>query len=201
MRPESDAGVNASFPRHFQQRSATACFLGRVSAGYSVLGPWPGGLGPRGPWRGSGAAAARAVSSRLQPRTININLRTNSDERRVRATRTNMKPEAPTDDLDGLHSLLRDWEVARPLPAGFGDRVWRRIAQDEASTGAPWVLLTNWLADKLTRPALAIGYLTVLALAGLVAGSWQARVASEHAAATLSSRYVQMVDPYRMPPP
>jgi len=40
---------------------------------------------------------------------------------------------------------------------------------------------------------------TILLLAGLLAGYWQVRIARAHNEETLSSRYVQMVAPFQNP--
>ena len=51
----------------------------------------------------------------------------------------------------------------------------------------------------LSRPALAASYVAVLLMAGVVAGYWQARTTNAQVDDHLSSRYVQMVDPYQNP--
>jgi hypothetical protein len=62
-----------------------------------------------------------------------------------------------------------------------------------------WGEFQDWIAHLLVRPSLAVGYAVILLLAGVAAGSWQARVGAQRASETLGSRYVQMLDPYQMP--
>ena len=97
-----------------------------------------------------------------------------------------------------LSRVLREWTVQAQLPPRFEDSVWHRIEQAETWDPA-WKILLTRLAAGLARPALATSYLAVLLLAGLLAGYWQARAATAHAAEQLSARYVQLVDPYQMP--
>ena len=61
------------------------------------------------------------------------------------------------------------------------------------------LLKTCRFAIALTRPRLATSYVAALLATGLIAGYWQAKVASAHAEAQLSARYVQVIDPYQMP--
>jgi hypothetical protein len=97
---------------------------------------------------------------------------------------------------DPLSKLLHEWKVATPLPLGMQDQVWHRI--ERANTRqAPWVLILRQVSSLFTRPALAAGYVTFLLVAGLAAGYWQARAANAQVDVQLSSRYVQMIDPYR----
>jgi hypothetical protein len=97
-----------------------------------------------------------------------------------------------------LEKVLREWEVKDPLPPRFGDQVWQRIAREEAQGPAePWWGLIDWVGRALARPSLAVSYIAVLLVAGVLAGYWQARSASERAAEELGARYVQMMAPYR----
>ena|SRR5436309_4388618 len=109
-----------------------------------------------------------------------------------------MKPELPTDPDKSLHRALREWEIKEPLPPRFGERVWQRIAREEAQAPANfWTLLSNWLAHALARPALAASYVTVLLMVGLLAGYWHAQSEKARTLESLSARYVQMLDPYQ----
>ncbi len=105
--------------------------------------------------------------------------------------------EANLDRL--LHQTLSKWLVQdRHLPPHFGEQVWRRIERIESHASA--TLYTQFaaaLSNALARPSLALSYLTLLLLAGLLAGYLQARVERAHTVETLSSRYVQMMDPYQ----
>jgi len=101
-----------------------------------------------------------------------------------------MKPE-------NLDRALREWEIHDPLPPRFQERVWQRIAREEAQTLInPWSLFSNWLGQLLARPSMAVSYLVLLLFSGLLAGYWQARVEQTHTLEQLGSRYVQMLDPY-----
>lgn len=99
-----------------------------------------------------------------------------------------------------LSKTLRTWQVTAALPPRFEDKVWQRIARQEA--GAPaglWPDLIGLVSRALARPAIAAGYVTVLLLAGLAAGYWHAEQENVQSAEHLGVRYVQMMDPYQMP--
>jgi hypothetical protein len=92
--------------------------------------------------------------------------------------------------------VLRTWQVEAKLPPRFQEGVWRQIERLE--TAAPdWLLLCRRFGAALTRPTLAVSYVTLLLLAGLLAGYWQAQLTRARTEQTLGSRYVQMVDPYQ----
>ena len=105
------------------------------------------------------------------------------------------KPNGPERELG---KVLRDWEVREPLPPRFGERVWQRIAREEAQ-GVPniWRLLADWLNGVMSRPSRAVSYLTVLLLAGVLAGYWHARQDNTRALENLGARYVQMMEPFQ----
>ena len=111
---------------------------------------------------------------------------------------TKMNPERS--DSDGLSRLLHEWDVKAGLPPRFQENVWRRIelAQSQDSI---WRTLARRLMEGLARPSLATSYVTILLVAGLGAGYWQARTANAQAEEALSLRYVHMVDPYQSPRP
>jgi len=112
-----------------------------------------------------------------------------------------MKPENSGHDDAVLSGLLREWKVDSDLPPRFSEQVWRRIERGEtAATFSPWASLWNRIAQAFARPSLAAGYVAVLLLAGLAAGYFQARIGTERVQDELSTRYVQMVDPYQRPP-
>jgi hypothetical protein len=109
-----------------------------------------------------------------------------------------MKSENPTPSDEALRQVLHQWQVGAHLPPRFQEQVWRRIEHSEAQAQAPaWILLFHRLTAALARPSLAVSYVTLLLLAGLLAGYWQVRIAKAHNDEALGSRYVQMVDPYR----
>ena len=94
--------------------------------------------------------------------------------------------------------MLREWEIKETLPPRFQERVWERIAREEARrVESVWVLVQKRFAQLLARPALAGSYLAVLLLAGLLAGYWQARAEQARTLEQLGARYVQMLDPYQ----
>ena len=102
------------------------------------------------------------------------------------------------DDMNPEDRMLREWEIKETLPPRFQERVWQRIAREEAKgIESVWVLARRRFAQLLVRPALAGSYLAVLLLAGLLAGYWQARVEQARTLEQLGSRYVQMLDPYQ----
>ena len=98
-----------------------------------------------------------------------------------------------------LDNALRAWEVKDPLPPRFREQVWRRIERSEAlgPTGL-WPEIILRLAKALTRPSVALSYVSVLVLAGVLAGFLQARLERTRTLETLSARYVQVLDPYQM---
>jgi hypothetical protein len=111
-----------------------------------------------------------------------------------------MNGNEQTESDAALNAVLRDWRVNAALPPRFQEQVWQRIARQETPTTAtPWALLVSWVEQTLARPALAASYVTVLLLAGLATGYWQARLEGARTSAELGSRYVQMVDPYQQP--
>ena len=62
---------------------------------------------------------------------------------------------------------------------------------------SPWAVLKAWLAVTLPRPAFAFSYVSVLLVAGLLAGYWHARVDTTKWDKILAGRYVQAVDPFQ----
>jgi len=111
-----------------------------------------------------------------------------------------MSPKNSPEDNGALGKLLREWKVESPLPPRFEDHVWQRIAREELPALAGfWTQLAHWIGSALARPSLAAGYVALLLAAGLLAGYCQARAEKGHALEMLSSRYVQMVDPYQAP--
>jgi hypothetical protein len=96
-----------------------------------------------------------------------------------------------------IDRLVQEWRVETPLPAGFKQAVWRRVAA-QAGTPAisPVEALRDWLARQFARPAWSIGYAMLLLSAGLVTGYWQASAQTERWNQLMASRYVQSVDPY-----
>jgi hypothetical protein len=110
-----------------------------------------------------------------------------------------MKPKNSSPDDRQFDQLLHEWKVGSTLPPRFDEQVWRRIAAEETPASNPANLLGNWITRLVTRTSFAFSYATILLLAGLLAGLWQARETSHRTSETLSARYVQMIDPYQTP--
>ena len=111
-----------------------------------------------------------------------------------------MTPENSTENDAGLRKVLRQWAVKDPLPPRFREQVWERIARAETRVPeAPWTLLGRWIGGLMARPSLAVSYITLLVLTGLVAGYWHARSDTARMSEELGTRYVQMLDPYQGP--
>jgi hypothetical protein len=112
-----------------------------------------------------------------------------------------MKDSNAIEDAGPLRELLAAWRVEAVLPPRFQARVWRRIEQRAVRPEfGGWTELFNALGAALARPRLAVSYVILLLAAGLLAGYWQGRLAQTRAEETLGARYVQMLDPYQMPP-
>ena len=111
-----------------------------------------------------------------------------------------MKPNDAMEDPGRLREVLATWQVKATLPPRFQERVWQRIEQRTTQPAAGvWTQFLNEIAAALSRPRLAMSYVTVLLAVGLLAGFWHGQRAKTRTAETLSARYVQMLDPYQMP--
>lgn len=116
-----------------------------------------------------------------------------------------MKPERAFENPEPLRQLMREWSVITPLSPRFQEGVWHRIERVE-SNAAPEAMTTLWSVIKvrlmaaLPRPAVAVTYLTVLFVAGMAVGYWQAQNQTAHLEKDLGMRYLQSVDPYQKPP-
>jgi hypothetical protein len=109
-----------------------------------------------------------------------------------------MTPQNQSNSDGLLQSALHEWRLKDPLPPHFREQVWRRIELAEAQAPEElWSRFATWFGQALARPRMAAGYVTVLLLAGLLAGYWQARVEKTRTIESLSSRYVKMIDPYQ----
>ena len=110
-----------------------------------------------------------------------------------------MKQREQSEADRGLDSVLREWAVKDPLPPRFHEQVWHRIARaEDQDTGGLWSQFVRWLNNTFTRPSVALSYVTVLVLAGVLAGLLQARVERTRTLEQLSTSYVQALDPYQM---
>src|SRR5437867_4316007 len=125
----------------------------------------------------------RATGSYCRPRAMSV-----------------MQPELPSENPEPVRKLLREWKVNAPLPPQFAEGVWRRIERaDVAGKPSLWVALRHWLSTAVPRPAVAVGYVTVLLVAGVATGYVQARNETVRVKGELGVRYVQSVDPYQKP--
>lgn len=98
---------------------------------------------------------------------------------------------------DPLHEVLKSWRVDAPLPPGFERGVWQRIERSRSSPAPSfWRLISDWIANTLPRPALAVSYIATLAVIGVGAGWGQARQETTRIKGEISQRYVQTLDPY-----
>ena len=107
-----------------------------------------------------------------------------------------MKPNQPDSD-PVLSRVLRTWQPGAELPPRFQERVWQRIADDEARPSVSlWDVLRQWLDTRFRRPAVALAYVTVLMGIGLTTGYLHARSDATQIQSELRARYVQTVDPF-----
>lgn len=101
---------------------------------------------------------------------------------------------------EALRQVLRQWKVDAQLPPRFQEQVWRQIERSEPQVPMPaWVLLWQRVTAALARPSLAASYVTLLLLAGLLAGYWQVRITRAQAEENMGVRYVQLVAPFQNP--
>jgi len=98
---------------------------------------------------------------------------------------------------DKLDRVLREWRVEAPLPPRFQEQVWQRIERAEVRAVSLAEALRAWLAAAFARPAFAVAYVSVLAVAGLALGFFQASQKSAQLERQLEARYVQALDPYQ----
>ncbi|SRR5258706_1355699 len=96
-----------------------------------------------------------------------------------------------------LDTMLKRWQSEENLAPRFEERVWKRIAHAEAKRPSRWAAFWLEIWAGLSRPSLAAVYLALLLLTGMAGGYYHARLAESHTLDELSTRYVQMVDPYQ----
>jgi hypothetical protein len=107
-----------------------------------------------------------------------------------------MESHKPSESDAALRRVLQEWHVDAGRPPRFREQVWQRIAQREAPGRVSlWHALAHWLEHTLPRPAVAVGYVAVLLVAGLGAGYFQARANNLRTETRLQARYLQLVDP------
>ncbi len=105
-----------------------------------------------------------------------------------------MKPEHFRDE--GLSKVLGEWRVSASLAPRFQEQVWNRIECTETRESLLQLILRR-VSAAMARPSLAVSYIAILLFLGLAAGYWQAQAANAHAEQMLSSRYVQLMNPYQ----
>jgi hypothetical protein len=98
----------------------------------------------------------------------------------------------PGDDKE-LSAALGGWKVEAPLPPGLREKVWRRIAEVEASRWGPLVRWSAWLDLAFGRRSFIVSYVSALVVLGLFAGLWHGRSQQRHVEAQLAERYVESV--------
>ena len=113
-----------------------------------------------------------------------------------------MKPETPNENPERVGQLLTEWQVTASLSPRFVENVWRRIEYAErsvtpVSNPTLWALIYAWITTALPRPAFAVAYVSVLLIAGLVAGYWHTQSETTNRDKALANRYVQSVDPFQ----
>jgi hypothetical protein len=110
-----------------------------------------------------------------------------------------MRSEDTSEQDRALRTVLAEWEIKESLPPRFQEQVWRRIAEvEEPGPVDVWTQVAQWIARAFARPSLAVSYVTVLLVAGLLAGYLQGQQKNNRAQHELSTRYVQMMSPYAL---
>lgn len=112
-----------------------------------------------------------------------------------------MKPNQTGEDDPNLRRLLSQWRVETPLPPRFQEAVWKRIEAEESTPArvSVWQALVGVTEGLFARPAFAVACVAVFLAVGLGAGWAQAREQTARVDESLSTRYVQSVDPYQAP--
>lgn len=113
----------------------------------------------------------------------------------------NRNPEKGESQDATLRQVLHTWKLDAPLPPRFEEGVWNRIASSEADAVfvTPLTALRLWLRQMALKPAFAVSYAAILLGLGIAGGFWQSQVTAQRDAEAMSTRYVQMIDPYQMP--
>ena len=104
---------------------------------------------------------------------------------------------------EALDALLQEWTLdAFPRP-GFESAVWRRIERGRKLRPRGLGVWGRWmdtLLAGLSRPSMAAASIVLFLTLGAAGGWARARQERERITETVSARYVQTVDPYRMSP-
>ena len=107
------------------------------------------------------------------------------------AAREKMKENMNPDDAK-LKTLLRTSRVSPGLPSRFQENVWRRIEDADAPKS---VRELNWLdaaVALILRPRFALATVSLLMLAGILLGTFDASKVARHNA---EARYAASVAP------
>jgi hypothetical protein len=101
---------------------------------------------------------------------------------------------------EALHKLLQEWRTEAPLPPRFQEGVWRRIERTQAPAApSVWVVIADWIATVLPRPALAVSYVAILLTIAATTAWTQARQETARVKGELGERYIRTLDPYQAP--
>lgn len=111
-----------------------------------------------------------------------------------------MTQKIPDPADEALDSLLKTWKLDDGPHPGFGSSVWRRIEGRRRPTlTGLWNEWLDTLLAGLARPSMAVACVALLLTLGAAGGWVQARQERDRISETVGVRYVQTVDPYRMP--
>ncbi len=110
-----------------------------------------------------------------------------------------MRTERSGENEDRLHEVLQTWKVATPLPPGFQEAVWRRIAREETARESTWSRLmaefAAWCRSLLMQPAGASAYLLALLVTGVGLGYWHSANYTTRTETAWRTAYVHSVNP------
>ena len=97
---------------------------------------------------------------------------------------------------DPLDAALNSWAVNDPLPPGFRQQVWSRIAQAERTEASWFSTAVERLIAGLRTPRIAYRFAVGLMAFGIIGGALAAQVKTSRMDDDLGRRYLAAVDPY-----
>lgn len=101
----------------------------------------------------------------------------------------------PSEDAR-LSELLQEWRTDAPLPRGFQQEVWRRVAAVPPGPMDLWrAWLRAWFLRTFTRPATSFAYIAILVLIGLGTGFFDARQHLREHDNAMAARYLRVIIP------